>query len=144
MYIQHCPHCERIKRAREGNLENCLFQNAHVTAIAGDHQFFPGYVVIIANTHVREMHNLDEDQASAIFREVMRAGRIIDRSFAPLKINYASLGNVDEHLHWHIFPRYLSDPDHKDHPWKNAVSFAGHKTTCEAIRHLRKIFQSSI
>jgi diadenosine tetraphosphate (Ap4A) HIT family hydrolase len=144
MTNQNCPHCERIRLAREGKLENCLFQNSRVTAIAGDHQFFNGYIVIIANTHAREMHNLDDADATAIFREVMRAGRVIDRHFKPLKVNYASLGNVDEHLHWHIFPRYHSDPDHKDHPWKNSPRFPEHKTTSEQISMLRNIFQSSI
>jgi len=30
--------------------------------------------------------------------------------FKPYKLNYELLGNTDRHLHWHIIPRYKTDP----------------------------------
>jgi diadenosine tetraphosphate (Ap4A) HIT family hydrolase len=35
-------------------------------------------------------------------------------AFSPLKLNYELLGNLDSHMHWHIFPRYADDPDPKN------------------------------
>ena len=113
-----CPHCERLRQAGRGELERLVWETDHVIVIAGDHQYFPGYCVVIAKTHVREIHNLPQDEALAIFADVMSVGRLIEKNFKSLKMNYVSLGNVDEHLHWHVMPRYDSDPDHKDHPWK--------------------------
>jgi diadenosine tetraphosphate (Ap4A) HIT family hydrolase len=58
-------------------------------------------------------------------------------------MNYASLGNIDEHLHWHVIPRYASDPDHKEHPWKNSVIFADYPITPQAVAKLRSLFPTS-
>lgn len=135
-----CPHCVRIRKAGSGELANLVWETDHVIVVTGDHQFFDGYCVVIAKTHVREMHDLPESQALAIFADVLRVGRLLDQNFKPLKMNYASLGNVDEHLHWHVMPRYKSDPDHKDHPWKNATIFDTRPTSQDTVKRLRSIF----
>lgn len=31
-------------------------------------------------------------------------------SFEPIKLNIELLGNIDSHVHWHIVPRYGTDP----------------------------------
>lgn len=139
----NCPHCERLQKATRGELESLVWQTDHVIVIAGDHQYFPGYCVVVAKKHIREIHSLPEAEALAIFADVMAVGRVIERGFKPLKMNYVSLGNVDEHLHWHVMPRYNSDPDHKDHPWKNAASFATRLTNSDAIKQIRSIFSTS-
>jgi diadenosine tetraphosphate (Ap4A) HIT family hydrolase len=99
--------------------------------------------VVIAKTHIREMHHLPESQVSSIFADVMQVGRTLEKGFKPLKMNYVSLGNVDEHLHWHVMPRYEADPDHKDHPWKNSASFATRATTADDVKFLRSLFSRS-
>ena len=136
----NCPHCSRLQNAAAGTLSSKVHETDHVLVIAGDHQFFPGYCVVIAKTHVREMHSLPADKSTAIFQDVMAVGRLIDAAFKPHKMNYISLGNVDEHLHWHVMPRYVADADHKDHPWKNAARFSGFQTTPEDISRLRAVF----
>jgi diadenosine tetraphosphate (Ap4A) HIT family hydrolase len=35
----------------------------------------------------------------------------IEGCFSPRKLNYELLGNQVPHLHWHLFPRYASDPE---------------------------------
>jgi diadenosine tetraphosphate (Ap4A) HIT family hydrolase len=135
-----CPHCDRLEKATRGELLNLLMGTEQVIVIAGDHQYFLGYCVVIAKTHIREMHNLPERQALDIFSDVLRVGRVIEEHFKPIKMNYVCLGNVDEHLHWHVIPRYKDDPDHKDHPWKNSVSFATRVTTSDDIKNLQLIF----
>ena len=67
--------------------------------------------------------------------------RKIEGAFKSLKMNYVSLGNVVEHLHWHVMPRYGSDPDHKDHPWKNSSKFSENPTTLSAINSLKRLFE---
>jgi diadenosine tetraphosphate (Ap4A) HIT family hydrolase len=143
MNSPNCPHCQRIEFAAKGQLQTLIFETKQVIVIAGDHQFFPGYCVVIAKTHVREMHSLPPADALLIFADVLEVGRRIELEFRPLKINYASLGNIDEHLHWHVMPRYLDDPDHRDHPWKNAAHFSSKPTTSADIRRLRAIFSST-
>ena len=133
-----CPHCAKLVEAANGSLPSIIVEQEHSYIVAGDHQFFPGYCMVISKYHVREIHDLPEDVAVAIFRDVIRAGKAIAKSFAPWKLNYASLGNIDEHLHWHVIPRYLNDVDHRDHPWKNAALFSKYTSTVQAVEHLRK------
>lgn len=38
-------------------------------------------------------------------------------AFHPDKLNYELLGNGDPHMHWHIFPRYKTDPNFKSPVW---------------------------
>ncbi len=136
-----CPHCYFIDQAILGSLATKVFETDRVIVIAGDHQYFPGYCVVIAKNHVREMHHLPPEAAANIFADVLAVGRKIEGAFKTYKMNYVSLGNVVEHLHWHVMPRTESDPDHKDHPWKNMSRFSENPTTPEAINHLRSIFK---
>ena len=135
-----CPHCERLLKSRSGELSNQVWETPQVVVIAGDHQYFAGYCVVISKTHVREMHHMDQALAAKIFCDVMAVGRTIEAAFKSHKMNYVSLGNVDEHLHWHVMPRYTDDPDHKDHPWKNTGLFSQKPTTNGHVDNLRKVF----
>jgi len=138
-----CPHCARIRQVELGNLENLVHQTRRAIVVAGDHQFFPGYCLVISKKHIREMHQISEEEALGLFADVLTVGRVIDENYHPLKMNYVSLGNVDEHLHWHVIPRYLSDPDCRDHPWKNSAVFSKSPTTGEIVENLRSMFSKS-
>ena len=139
--ISDCPHCLRIKQLQAGANEGVVHETPHAIVVVGDHQFFPGYCVVIAKRHIREMHDLPEHEASALFQDVLQVGRAIHTTMSCLKMNYVSLGNLHEHLHWHVIPRYQSDPSHKDHPWKNSHLFSKYQTTAESIATIKEIFQ---
>ena len=34
----------------------------------------------------------------------------LHRAFNPTKINYELLGNMVPHMHWHVVPRFTTDP----------------------------------
>jgi diadenosine tetraphosphate (Ap4A) HIT family hydrolase len=137
---QGCPHCARLLKAKSGELSTKVWETPQVIVIAGDHQYYPGYCVVIAKTHIREMHHMEQSVAAKTFSDVLTVGRTIEAAFKSHKMNYVSLGNVDEHLHWHVMPRYTDDPDHKDHPWKNAGLFAQKPTTSDHVDNLRNVF----
>lgn len=42
--------------------------------------------------------------------DLVKVAAGIRRVIRPHKLNYESLGNVCHHLHWHIFPRSLTEP----------------------------------
>jgi diadenosine tetraphosphate (Ap4A) HIT family hydrolase len=95
--------------------------------VVGDHQYFPGYCLLIYKNHIRELHELTPVLQDELNRELMQATHAVVKAFQPWKINHACLGNTDEHIHWHIIPRYLNDPDHKNQPWLHAGDFHKHK-----------------
>ena len=57
------------------------------------------------------------------FAEVMPAGKALQDTFQPWKLNYCCYGNGEPHVHWHIFPRYEDDPLRGD-PWRLAPRFS--------------------
>ncbi|MBP1997015.1 diadenosine tetraphosphate (Ap4A) HIT family hydrolase [Paenibacillus eucommiae] len=39
------------------------------------------------------------------------------KAFNLIKLNYELLGNGDSHMHWHLFPRRLSEPNPRHPVW---------------------------
>lgn len=140
-HLATCPLCRDVKACTEANHDRIIAVNEHSILLVGEHQFFSGYSMLVARNHVREMHDLPQLVQQAIFADLMRLGRAVSKVFAPLKINYASLGNVVEHLHWHVIPRYSDEADPKSHPWAEAADFQNHKTTPEAARRVAAALQ---
>ena len=135
-----CRLCAKLGSVEDG--KNFLFVREFRSSILllGDHQYFQGYCLLVSKLHEREIHNLPAEERVLLFQELMIAGEAISAAFKPWKLNYASLGNVDEHIHWHIMPRYESDPDHTEHPFKNDSVFASKQTTeADATQLIRKL-----
>ncbi len=57
-----------------------------------------------------EPTELDAGAAARYREEVLAAGTALIGAFAPLKVNYFTLGNTVPHLHTHVVPRYRADP----------------------------------
>jgi diadenosine tetraphosphate (Ap4A) HIT family hydrolase len=108
-------------------------------AVLGHDQFYPGYTLVIARRHARELYHLPDAESTAYFQDMLRVARAIDRAFAPAKMNYELLGNTVAHLHWHLFPRYADDPNPSRPIWEHdhrpkTASDAECARTIEAIR----------
>jgi diadenosine tetraphosphate (Ap4A) HIT family hydrolase len=70
-----------------------------------------GYTLVIwRGRHVNEPTELDEAQAAGYWAEVLAVARALIRVYAPLKMNYETLGNSVPHLHTHLLPRFIDDP----------------------------------
>ncbi len=119
----HCLICENVARLERGENPQLIQEFKHSYLVLGDHQFYQGYSVILLKEHVRELHELDANTQQGLFAEVMAAGRAVHAAFQPWKMNYSCYGNQVQHVHWHIFPRYESDPQHFSPPWANSARF---------------------
>jgi diadenosine tetraphosphate (Ap4A) HIT family hydrolase len=70
-----------------------------------------GYSIVVwRGRHVAEPTELEQDESSAYWLEVLRVGRALERHLQPVKMNYDVLGNSLPHLHTHVLPRYADDP----------------------------------
>lgn len=70
-----------------------------------------GYTVVVwRGRHVAEPTELEPQEASTYWRELLRVGRALEQHLAPVKLNYQLLGNSLPHLHAHVIPRYADDP----------------------------------
>lgn len=60
--------------------------------------------------HVEGLEQLEAGEYARFMADLGLAARAIAVAMQPARVNYASLGNVVPHVHWHIVPRYRTDP----------------------------------
>lgn len=137
--MSDCQLCNRLALLKQKADPALVHEFENSILVVGEHQFYPGYCVLILKQHIREIHELSPEIQTEFHQELMQATQAIAKAFQPWKINHASLGNVVEHVHWHIFPRYLSDPQHKAHPWIHEAEFNLHKPDHIQIRDVVSI-----
>jgi diadenosine tetraphosphate (Ap4A) HIT family hydrolase len=131
-----CGICDRLNLLKESGNPALIHEFRYSYLVLGDHQYYPGYCLLIYKKHIRELHELEAEVSTELNRELMMATKAIAAAFEPWKINHACLGNQDEHIHWHIIPRYQSDPDHRTHPWLHADEFAKFQIEPETIKKI--------
>jgi diadenosine tetraphosphate (Ap4A) HIT family hydrolase len=73
-------------------------------------------------------------------KELLFLCKIIKRTFQPDLINYASLGNVIKHFHYHIIPRYKDDPNWGGPPWPSIEK----KLTKDGYQQLVTLIRTSL
>lgn len=73
-------------------------------------QFFPGYCFVVAREHVTELFHLDRAMRGTVMEEVNAVAAAVAALFRPDKVNYELLGNMVPHMHWHVVPRFRTDP----------------------------------
>ena len=104
-----CGICALIERAaaRENDF---IAELPRSWLILGDAQFYRGYCVLLAKRHASEIHLLPRGEAHELLDEMLAVGKALTAIVHPLKLNYECLGNLEPHVHWHIFPRSAGDP----------------------------------
>jgi diadenosine tetraphosphate (Ap4A) HIT family hydrolase len=76
-----------------------------------------GYTLVVwRGRHVAEPTELSDEEATGYWLEVLRVARGVERRYSPAKLNLQLLGNAVPHLHTHIVPRYVTDPDPRRPP----------------------------
>ena len=85
--------------------------------VLADEPEYPGLVRVIWNRHVREMTDLAPAEREHLMAAVWVVEAAQRRTLGALKINLASLGNIVPHLHWHLVPRFASDPHYPQPIW---------------------------
>ncbi len=68
-----------------------------------------GYVCLVSQRHVVELHDLGEADAAAFMRDARRVSKALAAATGAVKLNYEIHGNSIPHLHMHYFPRYRGD-----------------------------------
>lgn len=112
-----CPFCRKLSFLRELPADEVVWQFPHSVALLGPWQFYHGYCILVARTHATELSQLRDAERHAHFDEMCCLARAIEACFRPHKLNYELLGNQVPHLHWHLFPRYVNDPERGGPVW---------------------------
>ena len=83
-------------------------------------QYYRGYTILVLRQHAVELWDLDPETRQKFMEEANQVAHALAKTFKPLKLNYSLLGNTDpinDHLHWHLTPRRLTDPNPKRPVW---------------------------
>ena len=67
-------------------------------------------VLVPARPGLREVHDLDRADRRRLMDEVTLTSRVLERLYAPDKINVGALGNIVSQLHVHVVARNEGDP----------------------------------
>jgi diadenosine tetraphosphate (Ap4A) HIT family hydrolase len=81
------------------------------TLYLAKNQTYRGHCLLILDLrHATRPDQLSTSEWGSFCADLRRAETAVVRAVQPNHINIASLGNVMPHLHWHIIPRYRTDP----------------------------------
>lgn len=135
-----CALCDREKLLMSGKYPYLIHEFENSWWLLGEHQYYSGYSVLLLKGHAREMTELSTQRCEMVFKELMRAQRAVEAAFKPHKMNLCSLGNVVDHVHWHLFPRYADDPKRENPPWLQMQDFATKNiTVSEALPTIARL-----
>lgn len=73
-------------------------------------QAFEGYTFLTLKWHEEELYKLADKDRKQFLEDMSLVANALSKAFKPDKMNYELLGNAMPHLHWHLIPRYTSDP----------------------------------
>jgi diadenosine tetraphosphate (Ap4A) HIT family hydrolase len=101
-----------------------LFRDSRlrVVAVTGAEAAYRGFCRVIWNTHVKELTDLTRDDRNRVMDAVYRVETALRSSLNPDKMNIASLGNMTQHLHWHVIPRFQNDATFPQPIWAHTFS----------------------
>ena len=103
---------DRISSALDGTNPTVLAKMKSGFAVFGDTQFLPGYCVLLGYPKVYSLNDLSLADRAVFLTDMSIIGDAITAVLNPLRINYDILGNLDNYLHAHIFPRYEWEEEH--------------------------------
>ena len=110
-----CIFCDALKQEVEGK-NNLLVHKSNLTfTLLNLYPYNNGHLMIVPNRHIDDLGDLTVEESNEIMRELKLAQKALAEVFNPQGFNMgANLGRasgagIDEHLHFHIVPRWNGD-----------------------------------
>jgi len=70
---------------------------------------FPWLVLVPRRANMREIIDLAPPDQAQVFAEITQVSHILQREFAPDKLNIGAIGNMVPQLHIHLIARFTTD-----------------------------------
>ena len=112
-----CEICERIVQIERGQHPGFIAELPSGYAVLGDSQFFRGYCLLLCRQPVADLEELDAPFRAQFLTDMAKLSAAVAGVVNPHKMNLESLGNMVPHLHWHVFPRQLSEAEPTKPVW---------------------------
>ena len=72
-------------------------------------QNYLGWCVVILKRHLEDLMDISDEERTELFLIVKQLRDVIQEQLKADMFNYASLGNVSNHLHLQVVPRYREE-----------------------------------
>jgi len=112
-----CLGCERIALIGEKRNPDFVAELRECFVTLADEQAYRGYCILLLKDHHERLAELPLEHQLRVFEDVARVASALERELRPERINYACLGNMLRHVHWHVTPRYADDPEPQHPIW---------------------------
>ena len=99
----------RIQAAIDGTNPMVMAELPGGFAVFGDVQFLPGYCVLLPKQNITDLNHLEEPARTLFLQSMAQLGDAVLVACHPVRVNYDILGNTDNFLHAHVFPRYKTE-----------------------------------
>ncbi|BDR53822.1 DeoR family transcriptional regulator [Bombiscardovia nodaiensis] len=101
---------DRIRSAREGRNPTVIARLPSGFVVLADMQFLPGWCILLPYKQVSSLNDLSMVERAHFLLDMSVLGDAILAVCRPKRVNYDILGNTDEFLHAHVYPRYDWEP----------------------------------
>jgi diadenosine tetraphosphate (Ap4A) HIT family hydrolase len=140
MIMRSCDFCKLIRDNKNPTWINELSVSI---AIVNLDQSYLGRSLVIFKRHEEDILALSNKERDQFNADMIRVAQAIKKVFKPDLINYAILGNNQRHLHWHVIPRYRSDPNWGKPPWPHERKFLSPEQYYEIAIKIRNALKNS-
>ena len=92
-----------------------VYRGGQVMVMLNRYPYNSGHVMVIPRTHVADPGALGEVEWAALQAELRLAVRVVRAVYRPEAMNIgmnlgrAAGAGIDDHLHWHVVPRWTGD-----------------------------------
>ncbi|MFN7438678.1 MAG: HIT family protein [Phycisphaerales bacterium] len=114
-----CPLCQSVARALAGEHPLFIAELDAAVLLLHEHQPLAGWSVLLLKDHAEHADLLADEVLARVHRDMIRAARAVRAATGCARVNYACLGTVEPHVHWHIIPRFAPpiDPEPRATVW---------------------------
>ncbi|MEW6510064.1 MAG: HIT domain-containing protein [Bacteroidota bacterium] len=102
-------------RSRDDRRHLVVWRGKHCFVIMNRYPYNSGHLMIVPNRQTRDIQDLTPEELSEIMQTAQRAMKALDALVKPQGYNFgANIGRaagagVDDHLHFHVVPRWNGD-----------------------------------
>jgi diadenosine tetraphosphate (Ap4A) HIT family hydrolase len=119
----------RVRESHAGENPKTICRVRSGWVVLGDVQLLRGYSLLLPDPVVGSINDLNRSGRELFLYEMSLLGDALLSVTNAYRINYEILGNTEQALHAHVFPRYTDEPIEKRsrpawfYDWKNATPF---------------------
>jgi len=117
LHPANCEICARFPDIQRGQHPGFISELPTGFFVLGDSQQWRGYCLLLCKTPVADLEELGWPARLQFLRDVALCSEAVANVLRPHKMNVESLGNAVPHLHFHFFPRYLTETDPTKPVW---------------------------